>query len=56
MTSKVIDGHRGSSNFSVHPTLPNTFVYVLVLMKIYMNVNFMYMQIFHLYKYDLKGH
>ena len=56
MTSKVIEGHKSSSNFSVNPTLPNTFVYVLVLMEIYINDNFMYTQIFHLYKYDLKGH
>ena len=54
MTSKVIEGHKSSSNFSVNPTLPNTFVYVLVLMEIYMNGNFMYTQILHLYKYDLK--
>ena len=56
MTSKVIEGHKSSPNFSINPTLPNTFIYELILRKIYMNANIMNMQIFHLYKYDLKGH
>ena len=35
--------------------LPNTFIYESILIKIYMNTNIMNTQIFHLYKYDLKG-
>ena len=56
MTSKVIEGHKSSSNFSVNPTLPNTFIYESILIKNYMNANIMNMQIFYLNKYDLKGH
>ena len=56
MTSKVIEGHKSSPNFSINPTLPNTFIYESILRKIYMNANIMNMQIFHLFKYDLKGH
>ena len=56
MTSKVIKGHKSSSNFSFNPTLPNTFIYESILIKIYMNANIMNTQIFHLNKYDLKGH
>ena len=36
--------------------LPNTLIYESILIKIYMNANIMNMQIFHLFKYDLKGH
>ena len=36
--------------------LPNTFVYKSILIKIYMNTNIINTQIFHLNKYDLKGH
>ena len=36
--------------------LPNTFIYESILIKIYMNTNIIYTQIFHLDKYDLKGH
>ena len=36
--------------------LPNTFIYESILMKIYMNTNIINTQIFHLNKYDLKGH
>ena len=53
MTSKGIEG---SPNFSINPTLPNTFIYESILRKIYMNANIMNMQIFLLYKYDLKGY
>ena len=56
MTSKVIEGHKSSPNFSVNPTLPITLIYKSILLRIYMNANFMNRQIFHLYKYDLKGH
>ena len=56
MTSKVIEGHKSSSNFSINPTLPNTFIYESILIKIYLNANIMNMQIFHLNNYDLKGH
>ena len=51
MTSKVIEGHKKASNFSVNPPLPNTFIYESILIKIYMN-----MQIFCLYKYNLTGY
>jgi hypothetical protein len=56
MTSKVIQGHKSSSNFSVNPTLPNTFINESILIKIYMNTNIMNTLIFQLYKYDLKSH
>ena len=56
MTSKVIESHKSSSNFSVNPTLPNTFIYESILIKIYINVNIMNMPLFHLNMYDLKGH
>ena len=36
--------------------LPNTFIYESILIKIYMNTNIMNTPIFHLNKYDLKGH
>ena len=37
--------------------LPNTFIYESILIKKnYMNTNIMNTQIFHLNKYDLKGH
>ena len=36
--------------------LPNTFIYESILIKIYMNTNIINTQIFHLDKYDLKGH
>ena len=55
MTSKVTEGHKSLSNFSVNLTLPNTIIYVSILMKIYINSNIMNSQIFHLNKYDLKG-
>ena len=56
MTSKVIEGHKSSSDFSVNPTLLKIFIYESILIKIYMNTNNMNTQIFHLNKYDLKGH
>ena len=56
MTSKVIEGHKNSSNFSVNPTLPNSYIYESILLEIYMNANIINTQIFHLNKYDLKGH
>ena len=56
MTSKIIEGHKSSPNYSINPTLPNKFIYESNLSKIYMNGNIMNTQIFHLYKYDLKGH
>ena len=56
MISKVIEGHKSSSDFSVNPTLLNIPIYESILIKIYMNTNNMNTQIFHLYKYDLKGH
>ena len=52
MTSKVIEGHKNSLNFSINPTLPNTFIYELILIKNYMNANIMNTQIFHLNNYD----
>ena len=55
MISKVIEGHKSSSNFSVKPTLPKTFNYELILKK-KKNVNIMNTQIFHFNKFDLKGH
>ena len=36
--------------------LPNTFIYKSILIKIYMNINIINSQIFHLNKYDHKGH
>ena len=57
MTSKVIEGHKISSVFlEFKKILPNTFIYESILIKIYMNTNIMNTQIFHLKKYDLKGH
>ena len=56
MTSKVIEGHKSSSNFSVNPTLPNTYIYESILIEIYMNANIMNKQIFHFNKYNFKGH
>ena len=56
MTSKVIEGHKSSSKFSINPTLPITFIYESILLRIYMNANIMNRQIFYFYKYDLKGH
>ena len=56
MTSKVIEGHKSSSNFSINLTLPNTFIYELILIKIYLKAIIMNTPIFHLNKYDLKGH
>ena len=54
MTSKVIEGHLPFREFE--KILPNTFIYELILIKIYMNTNIMNTQIFYLNKYDLKGH
>ena len=57
MTSKVIEGHKGSVSLrEFKKILPNTFIYELILLKIYMNTNIMNTQIFHLKKYDLKGY
>ena len=56
MTSKVIETHKSSPNISVNPTLPNTFIYKSILIKIYMNAIIMNMQIFLINKYDIKGH
>ena len=36
--------------------LPDIFIYESILIKIYMNTNIMNTQIFHLKKYDFKGH
>jgi hypothetical protein len=36
--------------------LPSTFIYESILIKIYMNANGSYPQIFHLNKYELNGH
>ena len=36
--------------------LSNTFVYELILLKLSMNANIAKMQIFHKFKYDLRGH
>ena len=50
MTSKVIEGHKSSSNFNVFLSdfflLPNTFIYESILIKMYMNANIMNTQIF----------
>ena len=56
MTSKVIEGHKSSSNFSVNQTLPNKFINESISIEIYMNANIMNTQIFYLKKYDPKGH
>ena len=45
MTSKGIEGHKSSFNFSVNPTFTNTFIYEPILMKIYMNANIINTQI-----------
>ena len=37
-------------------SLPGTFIYESILIKIYVNANIMNTQIFHLIKYDLSGH
>ena len=49
MTSKVIKGHKKSSNFSVNPTLPITFISEQILLRIYMNAKIMNTQIFQFY-------
>ena len=36
--------------------LPSTFIYELILIKMYMNTNIMNTQIFNSYKHDLKDH
>ena len=57
MTSKVIEGHKGSVSLrEFKKILPNTFIYESILIKIYMNTNIMNTQIFYINKYDLKGH
>ena len=49
MTSKVIEGHKGSVSLrEFKKILPNTFIYESILIKIYMNTNIMNTQIFHL--------
>ena len=48
MTSKVIKGHKSSFNFSVNPTLPNTFLYESILIK------FIWMLILWINKYFIK--
>ena len=45
MTSKGIEGHKSSFNFSVNPTFTNTFIYEPILMKIYINANIINTQI-----------
>ena len=46
MTSKVIEGHKRSSDFrEFEKILPNTFIYESILVKIYMNTNNMNTQI-----------
>ena len=40
MALKDIEGHKSVSNFSVNPTLPNTFIYESILIKIYMNAEY----------------
>ena len=52
----VIEGHKRLFNFSVNPTLPNTFIYELILTKVYINANIMNTPIFNLNKYDLTCH
>ena len=57
MTSKVTEDHKRSFVFSgIQENSSNTFIYESILIKIYMNTNIMNTQIFHLNKYDLKGH
>ena len=42
MTSKVIEGHKGSVPLrEFKKILPNTFIYESILIKIYMNTNIM---------------
>ena len=41
MTSKVIEGHKSSPNFSINTILPNTFIYESIMRKIYMKANIM---------------
>ena len=56
MISKVIEEHLISSNFRVNRTLPNTFIYELILIKNFINAIIINTQVFNLNKYDLKGH
>ena len=56
MTSKVIEGDKNSINFNINLILPNTFISESILIKIYVNANIMITLLFHLNKYDLKGH
>jgi hypothetical protein len=57
MTSKVIEGHKGSVSLrEFKKILPNTFIYELILIKICMYTNIMNMQIFHFNKYYLEVH
>ena len=58
MTSKVIEGHNQQFPMSIFSVtlLTNTFIYESILIKVCMNANYFDRQIFHLDKYDLKGH
>ena len=58
MASKVIEGHKSSSNFVpvFSSSLHILIYYESILLKIYMNANIMNSQIFNLNNYDLKGH
>ena len=49
-----LKGHLSFREFK--KILPNTSIYELNLIKIYMNTNIMNMQIFYFNKHDLKGH
>ena len=61
---KFIKNVSTSTSYKKTPTsvqefkesLPNTFIYESILIKIYVNANIMIMQTFHLIKYDLNGH
>ena len=48
MTSKAIEGHKSSSYLSFNLTLPNKYMYELILIKIYMNAYYYDRQIIHL--------
>ena len=57
MTSKGIEVTKGHLSFREFKTiLHNTFIYELILIKIYMKTIIMNTKIFHFNKYDLKGH
>ena len=52
-----LKGHKGHLSFrEFKKILHNTFIYELILIKIYMKTIIMNTKIFYFNKYDLKGH